>query len=196
MKIWKKNLIIIALVVFVGVAVYLNWQYNKADQGSEDYAQAEDSGVLLGDTKLVDGAADELAEQAEAANATDDESNEYESENDYFAATRLSRQKSRDAALALLEEAVSVQGITQDEVDETSEEIEAMAAMTMAESNIESLIIAKGFEDCVAFADDDSISIVVAEPTDGFTVSDIAKITDIVTTELNYTSDQIKIVGV
>ena len=36
----------------------------------------------------------------------------------------------------------------------------------------------------------------VAEPSDGFTVSDVAKITDVVTTEMGYTAEQIKIVGV
>lgn len=204
MKFWKRNAIIATLLVFVCVAVFLNWQYNKADElpaVDADYADVEDSGKLLGETTLVDGdsdvdaSADTEIEDMETSDIVD-EAEVYEDGEDYFSTARLTRQQSRDAALALLEEAVSVQGITQEVVDETSEAMESMAALTLAESNIENLIIAKGFEDCVAFASDDGISLVVAEPSDGFTVSDIAKITDVVTTEMGYTAEQIKIVGV
>lgn len=192
MKIWKRNAVIVTLLLFVCVAVFLNWQYNRTAE-LDDYAQFEDTGSLFDDTLL---AGESGGETAGGDLGSEDQTAGADDANDYFSTARLSRQKSRDAAHALLEEAVSVSGITQEVVDETSAALESMAVLTVAEATVESLIIAKGFEDCVAFASDDSISIVVAEPSDGFTVSDIAKITDVVTTELGYTTDQIKIVGV
>ena len=198
MKYWKRNAVIATLVLLVCVAVFLNWRYNRVEEtiANEDYVEFEDSGILLGDTTLVDGTVEDDSSVLESGAAVDESQIYADDGEDYFSTARLTRQQSRDAALALLEEALAAQGITQEVVDDTSEAMEAMAQMTLAESTIESLIIAKGFEDCVAFASDDSISLVVAEPSDGFTVSDIAKITDVVTSELGYTSEQIKIMGV
>ena len=63
----------------------------------------------------------------------------------------------------------------------------------MLESQIESLVIAKGYADCVAFMGDNSVSVVVSAANDGLQTEDVAKIMDIVLTETNYTADQIKI---
>ncbi|MGI5970307.1 MAG: SpoIIIAH-like family protein [Oscillospiraceae bacterium] len=195
-KYWKRNAVIAALLIFVCVAVFLNWRYNKVS--NEDYIEYEDSGKLLGESTLVNEGTNGLT--ADSVLTGEGEAGDalfISDENNYFSAARLSRQKSRDAAASLLEEALNVQNITDETVAATSEGLEKLAALTVSEAKIESLIIAKGFEDCVAFASDDEISLVVSEPEDGLTVSDIAKITDIVTSEFpNYTASMIKIVGV
>ena len=185
-KYWKRNAVIAALVIFVGAAVVLNWRYNNSvSKVDSEYAEAEDSGKLLGESTYVsvqeDGAADENAVYGE---------------DDYFSTVRLSRQKARDAAVALLEEALDLTNLTAEETADTSQALEAMANVTMTESTIEGIIMSKGFEDCVAFAGDGDISIVVPEPEGGLTVNDVAKITDVVVSELGYTSENIKIVGV
>lgn len=185
-KYWKRNAVIVALVIFVGAAVVLNWKYSaSANEVDIEYAEAEDSGRLLGETTYASSQEDSVS----------DEEIIY-GEDDYFSTVRLSRQKARDAAVALLEEALDLSNLTAEETTETSQALEAMANVTMTESSIEGIIMAKGFEDCVAFAGDGEISIVVPEPEGGLTVSDVAKITDVVVSELGYTSENIKIVGV
>jgi len=67
-----------------------------------------------------------------------------------------------------------------------------LAAYTVSESQIESLVTAKGYADCVAFMGDDSVSVVVGD-ADGLDAQDVAKIKDIVIGETNYKADQIKI---
>ena len=49
MSVWKRNAVVVAIVLFVGAAVYLNWSYSKesADGGKD--------GKLLGQTTLVNG---------------------------------------------------------------------------------------------------------------------------------------------
>ncbi len=63
---------------------------------------------------------------------------------------------------------------------------------TVAESQIESLVTAKGYDDCVTFMGTDSISVVVSDK-DGLDKTDVARIKDIVINETDYTADQIKI---
>ena len=72
------------------------------------------------------------------------------------------------------------------------ETLQVLAAYTVAESQIESLVTAKGYADCVAFMGEDSISVVVSAP-EGLQAADVARIKDIVIQETDYTAPQIKI---
>ena len=67
------------------------------------------------------------------------------------------------------------------------------AANTLTESTIENLVIAKGYTDCVAFVNGESVSVVIAGTDNGLENSDIAKVTDIVMEETGLTADKIKI---
>ena len=58
-----------------------------------------------------------------------------------------------------------------------------LAGYTMKEAQIENLVTAKGYADCVAFMGEDSISVVVDTGTGELTAEDVAKITDIAMTE-------------
>ena len=46
MKLWKRNAVVAAIVLFVCVAVYLNWSYNQ---------ESADTGKVLGQAALVGG---------------------------------------------------------------------------------------------------------------------------------------------
>ena len=47
MKLWKRNVVVAAIVLFVCVAVYLNWSYNREDDTA-------DAGKTLGEAALVE----------------------------------------------------------------------------------------------------------------------------------------------
>jgi stage III sporulation protein AH len=114
----------------------------------------------------------------------------------YFDEARLSRRMARDTALSILTEAADRDGVSQDIRDNANTEIARMANNALIEANIENLILAKGFIECVAIIGTDGISIVVAEPDGGMTSADAAIITDIVLTESTITVADIKIVHV
>ena len=78
-------------------------------------------------------------------------------------------------------------------MEEANQAIQTVAGYTMLESQIENLVVAKGYADCVAFMGENSISVVVSAAEDGLQTEDVAKITDIVLSETDYTADQIKI---
>ena len=204
---WKRNAVVATVLLFVCAAVYLNWRYagnvtnDAASAGTPGLsaAQTDQSGSggtengattkVLGDAALVggvptviDGASAEPApaEPAPAASS-------------YFDTARLSRQQSRDNALSLLREASAQENVDQVALDDANRAIQTLADYTMLEGQIENLVIAKGYADCVAFMGENSISVVVSAAEDGLQMEDVAKITDIVLSETSYTADQIKI---
>ena len=82
------------------------------------------------------------------------------------------------------------------EAAEAAQSIQTLAAYTLAEAQIENMITAKGYTDCVVFMADDGVSVVVSAGEDGLQTEDIAKITDIVKQETELTADCIKILEV
>ncbi|MFQ8983404.1 MAG: SpoIIIAH-like family protein [Evtepia sp.] len=115
-------------------------------------------------------------------------------ESSYFSTARLNRQQARDNALSLLQEAAKDEKADQAAVDEANQAIQTMADATMTEAQIENLITAKGYADCVAFLGEDSISVVVSAMENGMTDADAARIGEIVKEQTGLNADQIKII--
>ena len=186
-QLWKRNAVVAVIAVFVCAAVYLNWRYAGvvADQAEPVQGQTEDGGStkVLGEASLVGGQVVETGADAAAASS-------------YFDTARLSRQQSRDNALSLLREAAEQENVEQTALDEANRSIQTLADYAMLEGQIENLVVAKGYADCVAFMGENSISVVVSAEADGLQTEDVAKITDIVLSETAYTADQIKIIQV
>ena len=183
MKTWKKNMVAAAVLVTVCAGIYLNWLYTDAEQ-TADLTDTLDSEKILSDDLLVLGS-DAALEAAGEDLAVD------ESVTDYFAAVRLSRQEARDSAVTLLQETFAYSEGS--DAEKSSDQLELIVQTALTEAQIESLIIAKGYADCVTFMGDNSVSVVVSAAEDGLQTEDVAKITDIILTETNYTADQIKI---
>lgn len=171
-KNWKRPAVVLAVLVLVGASVYLNWRY--ADNVAE-------TDKILGQATLVN----ENGEGVSVANNA--------AENDYFATARLSRKQARDSAISMLQEAEIDENATEDVCNEASQTLQVLAGYTVAESQIENLVTAKGYADCVVFMGSDSCSVVVASDEEGLTATDVARIKDIVINETQYTAGQIKI---
>lgn len=78
--------------------------------------------------------------------------------------------------------------------DEANSTIQTMAANTLSEAQIENLVTAKGYADCVCFIGESSASIVVAAVEGGLTDTDTARIMEIVKEETGLAASQIKII--
>lgn len=178
MKKTKRNVAIIVVLLFVCAAVYFNWSYN-AQWGSADaeMAAAEDAAMAAAN---ADG-------EAAAASASTD---------DYFAKARLTRQQSRDEALSLLKSASVADGASQETIDSAMRAISAMASDSMTETQIENLLLAKNFSECVAYITEDGITVAVPAPADGLSTAQVATITDAIVGETDYTAPQIKVIEV
>ena len=179
-KNWQKNLIAAAILVVVCAGIYMNWMYNNAQTVGDltDTLDAEkvmsQDGILLGTENMgVNGDSTVV---------------------DYFAAVRLSRQQARDSAVELLQEAMAYGEETDDK--ESSAQLEQIVQTALTEAQIESLVIAKGYTDCVAYMSDDGISVAVASPEGGIQQTDVSVISDIVLTQTEFELDQIRVVEV
>lgn len=186
-QLWKRNGVVVAIALFVCAAVYLNWDYEKEAQAGKSLGQstlvgAETSDPLLQTQEQEGGEteADYLAEEGSG----------------YFAAARLNRQQARDSALSLLRDAAAQEDADETVKTQVNDTIQTMADYTVTEAQIENLVIAKGYVDCVAFIGEDSLSLAVAAPEGGLTAADTAKIVDVVQQTAGFTADQIKIIQV
>ena len=187
MSVWKRNAVVLAIVLFVGVAVYLNWSYNNQLTG--EGSGTDGSAVkVLGQTTLVNGV-DEEQDGETAEGQTEEETG-----SGYFASARLNRQQARDSALELLQEAAADEKADQKVVDEANASIQTMADDTLSEAQVENLVTAKGYGDCVCFIGEDGVNLVVSSTDQGLSETDIAKIVEIVREETGLSADQIKII--
>lgn len=187
MSVWKRNAVVLAIVLFVGVAVYLNWSYNNQLTGEGSGTDGSD-GKVLGQTTLVNGV-DEEQDGETAEGQTEGETG-----SGYFASARLNRQQARDSALELLQEAAADEKADQKVVDEANASIQTMADDTLSEAQVENLVTAKGYGDCVCFIGEDGVNLVVSSTDQGLSETDIAKIVEIVREETGLSADQIKII--
>lgn len=179
MKVWKKNMVAAAILVTVCAGIYVNWLYTE-DQQAVDLVDTLDEEKLLSSDLLV-----------MSSEATVDE---ITTTSEYFAAVRLSRQEARDGAVSLLQEAMSYEENAQSA--QTSDQLEKIVQTALCEAQIESLVIAKGYTDCVAYISEEGISVAVAAPEGGLQQTDVAVIADIVLTQSSYSMDQVRIVEV
>ena len=58
MSVWKRNAVVVAIVLFVGAAVYLNWSYGREAAANNGGTDSDGSGKLLGQAALVNGKED------------------------------------------------------------------------------------------------------------------------------------------
>lgn len=186
MKVWKKNLVAAAILVTVCAGIYVNWLYTE-DRTAASLEDALDSEKVMSDDTLV------LSDDMEAIASGEDVST---TASDYFAAVRLSRQQARDNAVNLLQEAMAYSDGESSKDLESAANLEDIVQTALSEAQIESLVIAKGYADCVAYMSGEGISVAVSSPEGGLQQSDVAVIADIVMTQSDYTLDDIRVVEV
>ncbi len=172
----KRNVTIIAVLLCLSAAVYLNWSYNNR---SADEAMA--------DAEL---ASSKAAEETSAEQSLD------ELVADYFAQARLTRQQSRDEAISLLEAAAASENASQETIDSAINTISVMANYSMMETQVENLLLAKEFDECVAFMSAEGVTLAVPAPPEGLTAEEVARITDAIIAETDFTATQIKLIEV
>ena len=79
----------------------------------------------------------------------------------YFSSVEVSRKRARDEALEVLNAVVDNEKADEAVKAEALKEIQTIAKEMEQEANIESLLVSKGFEQCVAVISGDSANIVV-----------------------------------
>ncbi len=159
-----KSLMILLVVVLVGVAVYVNYKafYDPTDS------------IGYGDGNMDDGYGDSTATGGSPSDGED-----------YFTATALNRQQSRDEAIDVLKLVSESEDASAEAKAEAAEKLSQIALDIQNEANIETLVKAKGYSECVAIISEDAVSVIV--DADELKAADAAQILSIVydTTGIN-----------
>ena len=172
-KIGKRNLIIVLAVVLVGAAVWVNWAVfaNQGSGGFDGYDQSS------GMDNSYTGTGNQSA---------NGEENWYES-------AQVSRTRARDEALEVLQSVVNDSTATEEAKAAAYSDITKLAKNMENETNIETLILAKGFERCVAVINETDASIIVSAEGE-LTPAQLSQINEIVYTQSGIEPVNIKII--
>ena len=175
-KVFGKTQIVVAvMVVALGAAIWLNMKYSPT------------SGKYLGEASYVSNSSSEGAALQTSAKAKEENS-------EYFTTVKKERESVRKEAQETIEETLKNEKLSDEDKKSALAKIEEIAGRMESESNIETLLKAKGFEKAVAVISDTGISVIVK--SDGLTSAQTLQIQDIVTSETNIPLSNIKIVPV
>lgn len=167
----KAQIAMILMVLALGAAVWLNMRFS-----SEKY---------LGEATYVDSKTESSAVQTGASAAKPA---------DRFAEAVSEREKAYKTASELVEDTLDQDSVTAEEKAKAVETVAALAQRIEKESNIETLLKAKGFEKAVAVIGDNNVSVLVY--SDGVTTAQSMQIQDIITSETGVSLGNIKIIAV
>ncbi|MFT3950896.1 MAG: SpoIIIAH-like family protein [Oscillospiraceae bacterium] len=167
----KKQIILASLTLMLGAAIYIN--YAVTGTGNE-----------LKATKAVDGTSIST-DGTETVNAAGD---------DYFTKARLDKMTSRDEAIDTLTGIMNGGDSTEEEQAVATDKATALSKLMESETQIESLIKAAGFKDCVVYLDGKSANIVVK--SGALDASQAAQIKDILLSEVDVDNENIRIFDV
>ncbi len=172
---WKKLIrtkafITVGCVVLVCVAVFVS---TLVDFGGGEPVANADGNKVLGNTLLVDSA----VSGTQSGESSDSNANA-DANQDFFAMAILNRTQVRDEALEVLRSIAENPDTLPDAKEEALSSIADIADDMSAESNIETLVRAKGIAECVAVISGNTCSVIVN--TKGLVDEELTQITDIV----------------
>jgi len=220
MVLGKKHIVATVLVLALGLAVYLNWQFSREEIPAHDPAQSlavTQSGKNLGDAQFVMGASvsqgteltPEEANAVPTALANEPASGEALQDADtavlpsggqagdggnQLAEARLNRQRGRDEALDVLRDMLSNVSLTDDDKRMAVETAAKIALALEREASLESMIKAKGFTDCVVYIDGESCNVLVK--TEGLMPNQAIQIQEMIQSTAGIGPEQMKIIEV
>jgi hypothetical protein len=184
MKLHRRQLILTSFVLALGAAVYLNWHFSE-DKGlnSTDILETQKE---LGEARYVNTAkTHETEEQSEPI------VNISKATKEYFAKAKMERQKSRDEATQLIKNSLSGTDVDEKAKADALTRSQEIAKSIQQESNIENLIKAKGFGECMAFIQNGECSIIVNPGS--LNESSVITIRDIISGQSGIPFEKIKI---
>ena len=170
----KSQLVLAVMVVALGAAVWFNMKYSPTVDN--------DGTKYLGEAEYVGGETqgDALATSGSAS--------------DYFTTARKERTESRAVLKEELAEIIKSAGSNAESVKSAVDKSASIAARQTAESNIETLLKAKGFKESIAIIGDNDINVVVR--AENLTAAQTLQIQDVAKAQSGYSVDKIKILTV
>lgn len=192
----RRQVILAALILALGSAVYLNWQFseNKDLTATDILGSAKELGQAQFVNNTPANDSNSKNKNEENNNKEDDSNiqNNDDKSSDYFSKAKSARQKARDEATDTIKEILDDAKSSEETKSEAVKQAALIAKIIEQEANIENLIKAKGFAECLTFIQNDECSVVIkGEPlNEALAIS----IKDIICSQSGISPDKIKIV--
>ena len=177
-KVGRRNIAICAAVLLVAAAVCVNWVLYSAPNGNitDDVPSGNE---------LPSGEQNGGGQSGTNVNGSENVAS-------YFASVQISRQQARDEALEVLQLVIDSDSAVESAKAEAIADVSRIADEIASEANIETLIKAKGCEECIAVISDGNANIVVK--SDGALMqNEVAQIMEIVVEQSGISPENIKI---
>ena len=188
----KKEVIACALVVLIGVAGYLNWSYQDTVRVTDGESYIEQV-KKLGEAEFVSGEKEDVEDTENAEDGEADEVQETSAAGgEYFMEAKLSKENARSKALEILNQTAINETFDAEVRKQAQAKIISMAESTEKEAVIENIARAKGYKDISVYIDGESVEIIVKKSN--FSSEDVKTIKEIVTSELDTSAKNIKII--
>ena len=193
----------ITLAAALVVAVYLNWQYARTGVSLNEDAVNVSAAVETQAEPPAEIVTDGLMTEAEAVSSAGKNYGEAQlvsvandSGAKFFEEARLKRQKAHDAALDTIQKTLKSSGLSAEEKKTYAQELTGNLEDLHAENEIETLVKAKGFADCLCFLQSGRADLTVMTAGDALTAAQVAQIRDIVLSKSSVTAQNITVVEV
>ena len=193
----------ITLAAALVVAVYLNWQYARTDVSLNEDAVNVSAAVETQAEPTAEVVTDGLMTEAEAVSSAGKNYGEAQlvsvandSGAKFFEEARLKRQKAHDAALDTIQKTLKSSSLSAEEKKTYAQELTGNLEDLHAENEIETLVKAKGFADCLCFLQSGRADLTVMTAGDALTAAQVAQIRDIVLSKSSVTAQNITVVEV
>lgn len=193
----------ITLAAALVVAVYLNWQYARTGVSLEEDAVQVAASAEATDETVSAPILDGLMTEAEAVSSANKNYGEAQlvsvsnnSGSKFFEEARLKRTKAHDEAMDTIQKTLKSASLSAEEKKTYTQQLTGNLEDLNAENEIETLVKAKGFADCLCFLQSGRADLTVMTSGDALTAAQVAQIRDIVLSRSNVTAQNITIVEV
>lgn len=180
-KIKKRHIVLTALVLALGAAVYLNWQFGSSDFTSE----ATQTGNSLGEATYV--STNEATVDQQVVKMTTEQEQ-------YFAQAENKRKEAEDEVIEISKEVLTLSESSDEAKTEAVEKADEIEKRILNQSNIESVLNAKGFSRCLCLISDEGCNVIVLK--DEMNESSTLIIKDAVSSQIEMDFDDIKVVEI
>ncbi len=172
----KTKIAISCFVLLLGVGVMGNWYWENSDLSNKVSTISSAKEKILGEATYVDA------------------TTEPATESDYFSSARVDRQSARDESLEKLQKIVDSSTVDSEAKKTATEKIAEISNMINAENKIETLITAKGINNCLAVINEDSSKVDIIVDVEELTDTLILQIKDIATGQLGCSFEDVTII--
>lgn len=172
----KTRIAISCFALLLAVGVVGNWYWENSDISSKVSTISSAKEKILGEATYVDATTEKTTE------------------NSYFSSARVDRQTARDASLEKLQKIVDSQTENKEAQKDAADKIAKISDNITIENKIETLVTAKGINNCLAIINENSEKIDIIVDVEDLTDTIILQIKEIATSQLGCSFEDVTII--